>query len=189
MITLSVDKSNKNLIQITEIERQTLLEMIEHNSGLDTTRIAIHLLCQDDIITDEKIAEDLNTKLDEVRRALYILHDLEVASHRRTKDPKSSWYIYSWKIHPKNIHRVLREGRKKVFSKIKERLDYEKKSMFFYCKGKNCENISIEAAMEIDFECNKCEGQLFALDNSKIIAVLDKKLKEVEPTLSQGLNE
>ena len=63
---------------ITEAERQTLLSMVEDVAGPEVREVTIILLTHKGELTDEIIAEELDIKLNQVRKALYKLHDLEL---------------------------------------------------------------------------------------------------------------
>ena len=48
--------------------------------------------------TDEEIAEKTGIKLNVVRKILYRLYDLGLASYKRSKDPETQWFTYTWNI-------------------------------------------------------------------------------------------
>jgi transcription initiation factor TFIIE subunit alpha len=170
---------------INEEERQTLLSMIEDTAGPEVRKVAILLMDQKDETTDELIAEELDVKLDEVRKALYKLLDLEIASFRRMRDKNTGWFIYFWKLHPERITEVVIKKQKAVHFKILERLQFEQENMFFSCGSKTCHRKTFAEAMELDFVCDKCDGRLMDFDNSKIIHVLKLKAEEIEEIIKE----
>ena len=164
---------------ITEEERQTLLSMVEDVAGPEVREVTIILLTHKGELTDEIIAEELDIKLNQVRKALYKLHDLELASFRRIRDKATGWFIFYWKLHPEKINSLVTKKQKNVLKKIMARLEYEEGNMFFSCGGEHCKRITFQAAMEQDFICMECEERLESFDNSKIVFVLRKKYEEL----------
>ena len=79
---------------ISEIQRQTLLSMVEDIAGPEVKKVAIVLLDSEEETTDEIIAEELDIKLNNVRKALYRLYDIQLASFRRIRDKNSGWFLY-----------------------------------------------------------------------------------------------
>ncbi len=173
-------------LEMDEQERQTLLDMVEDVAGMEVRKVAILLLDHEDEVTDEILAEELNVKLDEVRKALYKLSDLEIASFRRIKDKISGWYIYFWKIHPERINEIVLKKQRQVHWKILERLQFEKENMFFSCGNKDCNRITFNEAMEFDFICPNCGNRLEDFDNSRLIMVLEKKASELERIIDEN---
>lgn len=176
------------VVEIEEEERQTLLDMVEDVAGPEVRKVAILLMDQDDEVTDEIIAEELDVKLDEVRKALYKLLDLEIATFRRMRDKNTGWFIYFWKLHPERITEVVIKKQKAVHFKILERLQYEQENMFFSCGSKSCYRKTFAEAMELDFVCDKCDERLVDFDNAKIIHVLELKAQEIEGIIEEQEN-
>ncbi|MCH8906925.1 MAG: transcription factor [Candidatus Heimdallarchaeota archaeon] len=168
---------------ITEEERQTLLSMVEDVAGPEVREVTIVLLTYKGELTDEIIAEELDIKLNQVRKALYRLHDLELADFRRIRDKTTGWFIFYWKLHPEKIGSLVSTKQRNVLERIKSRLGYEEGNMFFVCDSPDCSRVTFQTAMEQDFICQVCEHRLESFDNTKIIAVLQKKVSQLEEIL------
>lgn len=168
---------------ITEEERQTLLSMVEDVAGPEVREVTIVLLTHKGELTDEIIAEELDIKLNQVRKALYRLHDLELADFRRIRDKTTGWFIFYWKLHPEKISSLVSTKQKNVLDKIKSRLSHEEGNMFFSCGTAECTRVTFQTAMEQDFICLNCERRLESFDNSRIIHVLQKKVDQLEQIL------
>jgi len=168
---------------ISDEQRQTLLSMVEDVAGPEVREVAIVLLTYQGELTDEIIAEELDIKLNQVRKALYKLHDLELASFRRIRDKTTGWFIFYWKLHPEKITSLVKTKQNNVMEKIQTRLNYEEGNMFFTCNTAKCNRVTFQTAMEQDFICLDCEQRLESFDNSKIIAVLRKKVNQLKNIL------
>ncbi len=172
---------------VSEAERQTLIDMVEDVAGPEVKKVAILLFNEKEEVTDEMIADQLDVKLDEVRKALYKLLDLEIASFRKVRDKQTGWFIYFWKLEPEKITSVVIKKQRAVHFKILERLQYERENMFFHCSSKDCFRKTFQEAMELDFECDKCFLPLVDFDNSTIITILEKKAEEVQNLIDKQL--
>jgi transcription initiation factor TFIIE subunit alpha len=79
---------------------------------------------------------------------------------------------------------VLNAKKKKVLSKLKERMDYEIGNMFFFCPTDNLRFV-FDEAMETNFQCTICGGRLESIQNKEIIEVLRIKIDEIEKSLAE----
>ena len=168
---------------INEVDRQTLLNMVEDVAGPEVREVAIVLLTHKGELTDEIIAEELNIKLNQVRKALYRLHDLELADFRRIRDKTTGWFIFYWKLYPEKISSLVSTKQKNVLLRIQSRLGYEEGNMFFSCLTPGCNRVTFQTAMEQDFICEVCEKRLESYDNARIISVLRRKVDQLEEIL------
>lgn len=171
------------MTEITDKQRQTLLSMVEDVAGPEVREVAIVLLTHKGELTDEIIAEELDIKLNQVRKALYKLHDLELATFRRIRDKTTGWFIFFWKLHPEKISELVKTKQENVLNKIETRLEYEQGNMFFSCTTKGCKRVTFQQAMEQDFICLNCEERLESFDNTKIITVLENKVRQLRGIL------
>jgi len=124
-------------------------------------------------VTDEEIAEETELRLNIVRRILYKLYDAGIASYKRSKDPETQWYTYSWKFEQDKIIDMIKSKHEEVLKELRECLKYEENNIFFECKTNNC-RCSFEEASENNFVCPECGNELEYKDNSVFI----NKLKE-----------
>ncbi len=171
------------MTSISEEQRQTLLSMVEDVAGPEVREVTIILLSHKGELTDEIIAEELDIKLNQVRKALYRLHDLELATFRRIRDKTTGWFIFYWKLHPEKITSLVFTKQRNVLEKIQTRLSYEEGNMFFSCLTPSCNRVTFQNAMEQDFICVDCEERLESFDNSKIIKVLRLKVEQLNKIL------
>ena len=87
-----------------------LTNVVEDESNLPIIECLI-----DGVETDEEIAEKTGIRLNLVRKILYKLYDLKLASYKRSKDPETQWFTYSWKFEKDEVVRFIS---KVIFPKL-----------------------------------------------------------------------
>ncbi len=166
-----------------ETKNDVFVSVVEELVGEDAVRVAIALSKRKEA-TDEEISQETGIKLNDVRKILYKLHNFNLATYRRIRDDNTGWFTYFWKINKERIYDLIKSRKKLVLEKLKERLEYEKSKMFFYCPNDGDTRLTFEEAMESSFKCPKCGNMLQHFDNSEIIKVLEEKIKELEKEIN-----
>ena len=69
--------------------KSLLTNVVEDESNLPIVQALI-----DGVETDEAIAEKTEIKLNIVRKILYKLYDMGLATYKRSKDPETQWFTY-----------------------------------------------------------------------------------------------
>ena len=121
--------------------------------------------------SDVEIAEETDIKLNIVRKVLYKLNDAGIATYKKTQDPETKWFIYSWKFEQQNVYPIITKKYEKLSEEIEKSIKYEETNMFFSCKVKG-HRYKFEKASEYNFKCPKCGESLEHQDNSIIIREL-----------------
>ncbi len=163
-----------------------LLESVVREIGGDEAVKVASLLDPTEETTDEAIAASADMKLNAVRKVLYRLYDARLAEFRRIRDKSTGWFIYFWRLKPNRVEELVISRKATVYRKLKTRLDYEKKYHFFKCDQEYCPRYTFDEAMENNFRCPECGGELRAFDNSEIIKRLSKKVKELRKSLEES---
>ncbi len=171
MVRNSEVEGNKNI--------DDLLKFIEDYVGEAGKKVFKVLMKSNDELLDTKIIEETKLNEQDVRRALYELHNLGLVAYRKTRNPEDSRYIYFWKIDTARINQVLLQRKKEVLNKLKERLKYEESNTFFTCPVDRV-RLTFDEAMETDFKCPRCGSDLVAEDNEELKSRLRKIIKELE---------
>ncbi|MCL2687567.1 MAG: transcription factor E [Methanobrevibacter sp.] len=129
--------------------------------------------------TDEDIAEETDIKLNVVRKILYRLYDSGLASYKRSKDPETQWYTYSWKFDKDGINDQIKGKAAGMISSLEQQLEIEENNMFFECQDcpKGYSRHTFDKSSEVGFTCPRCGGRLIAEDNQPII---DKIREDIE---------
>ena len=172
-------------INISERQRQTLIEVVDDIAGEEVKQVTLVLLNADEETTDEEISEKLDMRLNQVRKSLYKLYDLQLATFRRIRDKSTGWFVYFWTLHPERIDMFVEKKQKEVLEKLQSRLEYEESNMFFTCNNPECPRVTFQEAMDNNFECEHCNGRLEAFDNEQLINVLKEKILELNDIKSK----
>ncbi|MDO5852211.1 MAG: transcription factor E [Methanobacteriaceae archaeon] len=125
-------------------------------------------------MTDEEISEETGIKLNFVRKILYKLYDVGIATYKRKKDPETQWFTYRWKFESKKAAKIIEQTYEAHNKDIEESLKYEENNLFFMCPN-GC-RYSFDEATDFQFVCPRCELKLDYKDNQPIIDEL-KSLK------------
>ena len=133
----------------------------------------------DGIETDEEIANKTGIKLNIVRKILYRLYDMGLASYKRSKDPETQWFTYSWKFEKEEvINHIIRDS-ENYLKMLNDELEREENNMFFICPQGHV-RLDFDEATDYEFLCPVCGEELEFQDNSDIIKQLKEDIKMVE---------
>ena len=165
--------------------RNMLIKQVVTEFAGENAFEVVSRLKDDEETTDEAIANETGLRLNAVRKILYKLYDLHLASYRRTRDKQTGWFVYYWILEPERIHDILREKKEKVLERLKQRLTFESGNTFYHCNNNGHPRHTFEEAMSNAFKCPLCNNQLVHVDNAKIIAILREQVdlleKDIEP--------
>ena len=136
-------------------------------------------------VTDEELAEELGLELNDVRRALFILYENDLASYRRLRDEDSGWLTYLWTFEYDHIPEKLEEEMHRLLEALEERKEYETDNEFYLCPE---ESIRFEfgEAMDRGFECPECGSPLEAMENEHLVEAMDERIDALRTELGEG---
>ncbi|MFC6732250.1 MULTISPECIES: transcription factor E [unclassified Haladaptatus] len=134
-------------------------------------------------VTDEELAEDLGLELNDVRRALFILYENDLASYRRLRDEDSGWLTYLWTFEYETIPENLADEMERLLGALEERREYEQNNEFFLCE---VDSIRFEfgEAMDFGFQCPECGSPLESMDNSRLVDAMDDRIDALRDELN-----
>ena len=138
-----------------------------------------------DEITDDEIANNTEIRLNIVRRILYKLYDHSLVSLRRTRDPKTAWFIFHWKLQPTQLEGFILSQKRRVLEKLEIRLAYEKNHDFYCCDTPGCKRIPFEEAVELVFNCPNCGKPLMHCENGQFVEKLSAKVEQLRKELGE----
>lgn len=168
--------SVEDLAETPAFER--ILNRVAGEHGADVAQVLI----ENGEATDEEIANEIDVRLNLVRKILYDLYDNQVVDYRRTRDEETGWYIYYWHMEPDRALELMDENKQTLLNKLRNRLEHEKSTMFFKCENDH-PRIEFDEAVETGFECPKCGEDLEEFDNSGIINALERQIETLEQDL------
>jgi transcription initiation factor TFIIE subunit alpha len=169
---------------LSTLDNETLLKVALALGEEDASLLINHLKTANET-TDDAIANTTGIRLNLVRKILYKLYDHSLVSLRRTRDPKTGWFIFHWKLQPSQLEGFILSQKRKVLDKLVVRLDYEKNHDFYYCGNAECKKIPFGDAVELVFQCPTCEKPMSHCENGKIVKNLTKKVEQLRSELGE----
>ncbi|MCQ5337066.1 MAG: transcription factor E [Candidatus Methanomethylicia archaeon] len=160
----------------------SIVDIVKELIGEEAAKI-ISILLEKEETSDDELIQRTGMKINNLRKILYQLFDNNFISYRREKDKEIGWYKYYWRINPTAINILVNSIRKKVLSKLKDRLEYEMNNIFFACPEHQKNRYTFEEAMELNFQCPYCGKKLDNIKNDEIITILKIKISEIEKKL------
>ena len=154
--------------------KQLLTSIVEDESNLPIVEAL-----NDGVETDEEIANETGIKLNIVRKILYRLYDMGIASYKRSKDPDTQWFTYSWKFEKDEIiNRIIKDS-ENYLAMLNEELEREENNMFFICPQGHV-RLDFDEASDYEFLCPACGEELEFQDNTETIEQIKEDIEMVE---------
>jgi transcription initiation factor TFIIE subunit alpha len=169
---------------LSNLDDATLLKVATALGDEEAVKL-IEILKNPDEITDDEIANKTGIRLNSVRKILYRLYDHSLVSLRRTRDPKTGWFIFHWKLQPDQLEGFILSQKRRVLEKLNTRLEFEKNHDFFFCYTAGCKRVPFEEAVELVFRCQTCGKPLMHYENDKILQALTKKVETLRKELGE----
>ena len=129
--------------------------------------------------TDEEIAEKTGIKLNIVRKVLYKLYDTGLATYKRSKDPETQWFSYTWKFDNDEVINRIIEDSENYLKMLNDELDHEENNMFFICPEGHV-RLDFDESSDYEFLCPNCDEELEFQDNTPIIEQIKDDIQMVE---------
>jgi len=133
-------------------------------------------------VTDEELAERLDLELNDVRRALFILYENDLATYRRVRDEDSGWLTYLWTFEYENIPGNMMEEMERLLEALEARREYELENEFYLCEVCSI-RFEFGEAMDLGFECPECGSAVEAMENEHLIASMDERIEDLKSEL------
>ena len=169
---------------LSTIDDATLMKVATSLGEEEAVKL-IEYLKNSDEITDDEIANKTGIRLNSVRKILYKLYDHSLVSLRRTRDPKTGWFIFHWKLQPDQLEGFILSQKRRVLEKLNVRLEYESTHDFYYCDTLGCRRVTFEEAVEAVFHCVACGKPLSHFANEKMTARLGEKVEQLRKELGE----
>ena len=134
-------------------------------------------------VTDEELAEELGMELNDVRRALFILYENDLATYRRLRDEESGWLTYLWTFEYENIPEQLKSEMHRLLAALESRHEYERDNEFYLSEGSGL-RFEFGDAMEYGFQCPETGEPLEAMDNTRLVVAMERRIAELQDELN-----
>lgn len=134
-------------------------------------------------VTDEELAEELDLELNDVRRALFILYENDLATYRRLRDEDSGWLTYLWTFEYDNIPENLEEEMYRLHGALEDRREYERNHEFYLCEICSI-RFEFGEAMDFGFECPECASPLESMENDYLVDAMNRRIGELRDELN-----
>jgi len=134
-------------------------------------------------VSDIKLAEDCNKKLNDVRSILYKLHNFNLVSFVKKRDKETGWYIYYWSIDIKKMHDFFVNFKNKELKGLRRSLKDEEHKKFYVCANK-CIRLDFENASDCNFRCPECGCLLDYDENNKKIELIREKINNIKKIIN-----
>ena len=151
-----------------------LINVVEDESNLPIVQAL-----NDGIETDEEIANKTEIKLNIVRKILYKLYDVGLASYKRSKDPETQWFTYTWKFEKDEVINHIKKDSETYLKMLNDDLELEENNMFFICPQGHV-RIDFNESSDYEFLCPVCGEELKFKDNADTIKQIKEDIKMVE---------
>lgn len=156
-----------------------LVKTLLTNVVEDESNLPIVEALESGVETDEEIAKKTEIKLNIVRKVLYKLYDLGLASYKRSKDPETQWFTYSWKFEKEEVINHIKKDSEQYLKMLNDELEHEENNMFFVCPQGHV-RFDFDAASDYEFLCPVCMEELEFQDNKNHIKQIKEDIKMVE---------
>ena len=156
-----------------------LVKTLLTNVVEDENNLAIVEALSDGVEIDEEIANKTGIKLNIVRKILYKLYDLGLASYKRSKDPETQWFTYTWKFEKDEVINHIIKDSEEYLKMLNDELEREENNMFFICPQGHV-RLDFDDASDYEFLCPVCGEELEFQDNADTIKQIKEDIKMVE---------
>jgi transcription initiation factor TFIIE subunit alpha len=134
-------------------------------------------------VTDEELAEELGLELNDVRRALFILYENDLATYRRLRDEDSGWLTYLWTFQYDKIPEKLEEEMERLLDALEQRRQYERDNEFYLCEVCGI-RFEFGEAMDFGFECPECGSPVDAMENTALVESMEQRIESLRDELN-----
>jgi len=134
-------------------------------------------------VTDEELAEELGLELNDVRRALFILYENDLATYRRLRDEDSGWLTYLWTFQYDKIPEKLEEEMYRLLDALEQRRQYERDNEFYLCEVCGI-RFEFGEAMDFGFECPECGSPVDAMENTRLVDAMEERVANLHDELN-----
>ena len=168
------------MVQIPEDIRN----LVHHELGDETVEVLDQLAALGEA-TDTDLAELLDKRTSQIRKALYGMYEQRVADYEEHRDPTNGWLTFVWQCTPEQAMRAMEDAKRKAADELRQQIEYEKENDFYACPDGHL-RLPFESAMDFEFACPDCGRQLDHEDKQARLAELQDHLSSLESGLAEA---
>lgn len=160
------------------LEDEEIRQLILDVAGETGLKVAENLPL-DEKLSEFKLAEALDKEVNSVRSILYKLYNHNFVSYDKRRDEERGWYVYHWRLLEENLIKAKQSKEEEKIKKLEERKQELENNEFFKCNKCNRE-YDFSEALENNFLCDRCDGNLEKVDRSEEIGEIKKEIEELK---------
>jgi len=167
------------------VEDELLFNVSRIIGGEDAVRVVSTLKMLGEA-TDDELAQAIEMRLNDVRKALFKLYNHSIVVYNRIRDENTGWFIFRWRLQPDHVEAYIRSQKIRVLNKLKARLEYEESHDFYTCGTPGCRRLTFEEAMDTIFRCPVCGARLRFADNTELKRVLRERIERIREEIEKS---
>lgn len=155
------------------LENKNFTEHITNNVGPVAPQILRELVKNPR--TDEEIANQLNIKVNDIRRSLNLMNGYSIVKYDVNKDNKG-WLIFKWKLNNEKLESYINKIEGEMTKTTEPNLPGDCND-FFICKKCYSEQkvvLPFDSAFESGFNCETCGKPYTILNKEETVALFQK---------------
>lgn len=118
---------------------------------------------------DDEISKNFSIKISDVRSVLNKLHTFGIVKYIKTKDAKTSWFVYNWYIDLDNLQQLSLSLKNESTSVLESKNPYD----YYFCPACMTDEFTVDESYQMNFHCPIC---------SSLLQPVAEKNKNTKPT-------
>jgi len=148
----------------------------------ENTERVLNILIENDIISENDIAEKLEVKINGARKALYKLKEVGFVEYTKERDEeKKWWYIYFWKLNRGRLLEIYQRYKEK---RVKEIIKIVKEEKEYSFESKSGDKYTYDAALSMNF-ISEDGTPLVEINNYEFLSNLDEEMHKLNSEIEE----
>ncbi len=165
---------------------QPLMEELVKEVAGDDVLALLRLILGKSNVSEFKIAEKLNTTVNQVRNMLYRLNEHNLVAFTRKKDKEKGWYIYFWTFDTFNARQLIIERKQKKIAELKRMINEENTTGMYVCPSR-CIRVNAQQALDLEYKCTTCNTLLKEEDSRQLVEKTKTYIEKLRAELNEAL--
>ncbi|MDO8427741.1 MAG: hypothetical protein Q7S92_00840 [Candidatus Diapherotrites archaeon] len=167
------------------LENKLVQDFFQRKIGEHSIQL-IKLYSKGKNLTEDKLSKKIGIKVTEIRTILNKMHYLGMADYDKTRNKKTGWYNYDWRINYKRIIELMLQEQSEQLKKLEIEENTITEYSVFACK-KKCDQIVFEIAVQYQFKCPSCSQNMDYINTETKSKGIKKDIKELHTTKEELL--